>query len=85
MHTPKFLASALVALWLGGVHRLGGRGAKRLSEHSIGEQVLLGMSFLRHFELAQRGRSLTVRAPPTRRWDRFRRTTWPLPLVEPDG
>lgn len=34
-----------------------------VSEHRIGDQVLLGMSFLRHFELSQRGRSLTLRAP----------------------
>ena len=35
-----------------------------VSEHSIGDQLLLGMSILRHFELSQRGRSLTLRAPP---------------------
>ena len=34
-----------------------------VSERSIGDEVLLGMSFLRHFELSQRGRSLTLRAP----------------------
>lgn len=34
-----------------------------VSERSIGDDVLLGMSFLRHFELSQRGRSLTLRAP----------------------
>ena len=44
------------------LHRV--RGS--VSEHRIGDQVLLGMSFLRHFELTQRGRSLTVRAPPGR-------------------
>ena len=37
-----------------------------VSEHSIGEEVLLGMSFLRHFELSQRGRALTLRAPANR-------------------
>ena len=37
-----------------------------VSEHSVGDEVLLGMSFLRHFELSQRGRALTLRAPPTR-------------------
>ena len=37
-----------------------------VSERTIGDQVLLGMSFLRHFELSQRGRSLTVRVPPRR-------------------
>ena len=35
MHTPRFLASALVALWLGGLHRLAGRGAKRLRAREI--------------------------------------------------
>ena len=34
-----------------------------VSEHTIGDEVLLGMSFLRHFELSQRGRSLTLRVP----------------------
>ena len=34
-----------------------------VSEHSIHDEVLLGMSFLQHFELSQRGRSLTLRAP----------------------
>ena len=38
----------------------------RVSEHSIGDEVLLGMSFLRHFELWQRGRALTLRAPANR-------------------
>ena len=33
----------------------------RGSEHSIGDQVLLDMSILRHFELSQCGRSLTLR------------------------
>ena len=40
------------------------RARGSVSERSIGEEVLLGMSFLRHFELSQRGRNLTVRAPP---------------------
>ena len=34
-----------------------------VSERSVGDEILLGMSFLRHFELSQRGRSLTLRAP----------------------
>ena len=33
-----------------------------VSEHAIHEEVLLGMSFLRHFQLSQEGNSLTVRA-----------------------
>lgn len=33
-----------------------------VSEHAIHDEVLLGMSFLRHFELLQVGNSLTVRA-----------------------
>ena len=37
-----------------------------VSERTIGDEVLLGMSFLRHFELSQRGRSLTLRAAPQR-------------------
>ena len=37
-----------------------------VSEHSIGDEVLLGMSFLRHFDLSQSGRSLTIRAPASR-------------------
>ena len=37
-----------------------------VSEHTIGDEVLLGMSFLRHFELSQRGHSLTLRAAPQR-------------------
>ena len=37
-----------------------------VSEHRIGDEVLLGMSFLRHFDLSQRGRSLTLRAPARR-------------------
>ena len=40
--------------------------AGSVSEHSIGDEVLLGMSFLRHFELSQRGRALTLRAPANR-------------------
>ena len=37
-----------------------------VSERSIHDEVLLGMSFLRHFELWQRGRNLTLRAQPAR-------------------
>ena len=37
-----------------------------VSEQSIHDEVLLGMSFLRHFDLWQRGRSLTLRAPARR-------------------
>ena len=37
-----------------------------VSEDTIHDEVLLGMSFLRHFDLAQRGRSLTLRAPARR-------------------
>ena len=37
-----------------------------VSEQSIHDEVLLGMSFLRHFDLSQRGRSLTLRAPARR-------------------
>ena len=37
-----------------------------VSEHSIGDEVLLGMSFLKHFELSQRDRALTLRAPANR-------------------
>ena len=37
-----------------------------VSEHSIHDEVLLGMSFLRHFELSQRGGALTLRAPANR-------------------
>ena len=37
-----------------------------VSERSIHDEVLLGMSFLRHFELAQRGRTLTLRVPANR-------------------
>lgn len=44
------------------LHRVRGT----VSERTIGDQVLLGMSFLRHFELSQRGGRLTVRAPPGR-------------------
>ena len=33
-----------------------------VSEHFIGDKVLLGMSFLRHFDLSQRDRALTLRA-----------------------
>ena len=44
------------------LHRV--RGS--VSEHTIGDQVLLGMSFLRHFELSQRGGILRVRVPPGR-------------------
>ena len=35
MQTPRFLASALVALWLDGLRRLGGQGAKRLRARDI--------------------------------------------------
>ena len=38
----------------------------RGSERAIGDEVLLGMSFLRHFEFSQRGRSLTLRAQQSR-------------------
>ena len=34
-----------------------------VSKKFIGERVLLGMSFLQHFDLSQRGRSLTLRDP----------------------
>ena len=44
------------------LHRVRGT----VSERTIGDRVLLGMSFLRHFELSQRGGRLTVRAPPGR-------------------
>ena len=37
-----------------------------VSEQFIGDEVLLGMSFLQHFDLSQRGRSLTLRAPARR-------------------
>ena len=37
-----------------------------VSEQFIGDEVLLGMSFLKHFELSQRGRTLTLRAPANR-------------------
>ena len=37
-----------------------------VSDRLIGDEVLLGMSFLRHFELSQRGRNLTLRAPTNR-------------------
>ena len=37
-----------------------------VSERAIHDEVLLGMSFLRHFELAQRGRTLTLRVPANR-------------------
>ena len=37
-----------------------------VSQHSIGDEVLLGMSFLRHFDLSQHGRTLTLRAPAHR-------------------
>ena len=37
-----------------------------VTERMIGDEVLLGMSFLRHFEFSQRGRILTVRAPSRR-------------------
>ena len=40
VHTPRFLASALIALWLTGLHRLAGRGAKRLRARDI--PALLG-------------------------------------------
>ena len=39
MHTPRFLASALGALWLDGLRRLGGRGAKRLRARDIPGQL----------------------------------------------
>ena len=37
-----------------------------VSEHAIDDEVLRGMTFLRRFELAQRGRMLTLRAPANR-------------------
>ena len=40
VHTPRFLASAIIALWLGGLHRLAGCGAKRLRARDI--PALLG-------------------------------------------
>lgn len=40
MHTPRFLASALIALWLTGLHRLAGRRAKCLRARDI--PALLG-------------------------------------------
>ena len=42
------------------------RQCQPVSERTIGDEVLLGMSFLRHLELSQRGRSLTLRAPLSR-------------------
>ena len=40
MYTPRFLATALIPLWLTGLHRLAGRGAKRLRARDI--PALLG-------------------------------------------
>ena len=37
-----------------------------VSEHAIHDEVLLGMTFLRHFELLQEGGGITVRAPAQR-------------------
>ena len=37
-----------------------------VSERLIGDEVLLGMSFLYHFDLSQTGRTLTVRVPRRR-------------------
>ena len=37
-----------------------------VSEHAIGDDMLLSMSFLRQLELSQRGRALTLRAPANR-------------------
>ena len=65
-------AAAIVPGWLvrldrvtlGPLERRRVRGS--VSEQFIGDQVLLGMSFLRHFEIDQRGRTLTLRAPVSR-------------------
>ena len=65
-------AAAIVPGWLvrldrvtlGPLERRRVRGS--VSEQFIGDQVLLGMSFLRHFEIDQRGRTLTLRAPASR-------------------
>ena len=55
---------------------IGARSAKRVrrsvSEHPIGDEVLLCMSLLRYFEMSQHGRSLTLPAPPMPE----RRTSW---------
>ena len=40
------------------VHRVKGS----VSKHAIGDEVLLGMTFLRHFDISQGGRNLTIRA-----------------------
>lgn len=46
---------------------IGGLGLEQvrgqINPHMKGEEVLLGMSFLRHFELIQRGNTLTLSAP----------------------
>ena len=47
---------------LGGV-RLGGVRA-HINPHMSGEEVLLGMTFLRHLEFVQQGRKLTLRQHP---------------------
>ncbi len=41
--------------------------AASINPHMSGDQILLGMSFLRRFDLFQRGNQLTIRAP-TQRW-----------------
>ena len=62
-------AAAIVLGWLVRLDRvtLGPLECRRVrgsvSEQFIGDQVLLGMSFLRHFEIDQRVRTLTLRAP----------------------
>ena len=53
-------ASDVIHGYLGPLGLTRVRGSVR--EHSIGDVVLPGMSFLRHFELLQRGSDLTLRA-----------------------
>ena len=49
---------------LGPLERRRVRGS--VSEQFIGDRVLLGMTFLRHFDIDQRGRTLTLRPPVSR-------------------
>ena len=49
---------------VGGIVRR--RVRAHVNPHMPGDEVLLGMSFLRHIELVQRGRTLTLRQHPDR-------------------
>ncbi len=60
--TARGHATVLDEVALGGIRIRNVRGV--ILPDGSGDEVLLGMSFLKHLELTQRGKALILRAPP---------------------